>query len=75
MQGLVPGSPAEHCGLIAADDTLYEINGKSFYHAWTDEVAAFLLGLAGGEASVIDPAWQAESDSDSDRDNDSYYYQ
>ena len=27
--------------------------------------------LAGGEASVIDPAWPAESDLDSDRDNES----
>ena len=52
VQGLVPGSPAENCGLIAAGDTLYEINGKSFYRAGTDEVAAFLLGAEGTTVRV-----------------------
>jgi C-terminal processing protease CtpA/Prc len=47
VQGLVPGSPAEDCGLIAAGDTLYEIDGKSVYRAGADEVAAVLLGPEG----------------------------
>ena len=52
VSSLVPSSPAEECGLIAAGDTLYELNGKSVYRAGADEVAAVLLGEEGASVRL-----------------------
>mmetsp|Transcript_1938 Transcript_1938/g.3970 ORF Transcript_1938/g.3970 Transcript_1938/m.3970 type:complete len:122 (-) Transcript_1938:241-606(-) len=52
VQSLVPGSPAENCGLIAAGDALYEVDGRSFYRSPAVDVAKAVLGAEGTSVSI-----------------------
>ncbi len=52
VHSLIPGSPAENCGLIAAGDALYEVNGRSFYRSQAGEVAKAVLGAEGTSVTI-----------------------